>query len=219
MSVAVFPHLYGLAFDVKRTTSTGTTVQAAYSLGKETRLRRGPDPLNKFSLHYIILDDNVARNSLNTLDAFFRARSGAFDSFLLKLDDVSGKSISAITGQSLTPDGSGYTPFVRPIAGGTETIFELAGVNGNPGSAPVVKMSGTPLTTSPSQYSIHGPGVAGTGVTYPGMVAEITASITGPITADFSWYYRVRFDQDETEYEMFHYLLYEAQEIKLTEIR
>jgi hypothetical protein len=218
MSIAVFPHLYGLAFDVKRTTSTGTVVQPSWSLRKETRLRRDPNPINKFSLHYVILDDGLARNSLNKLDGFFRSRTGGFDSFLLDLDDVSGSTSGTIIGQSLTPDGSGFAPFVRSIDTATETIFELAGVNGNPGSAPVVKMSGTPLTTSPSQYTIHGPGVAGTGVTYPGMVAEITASITGPITANFSWYYRVKFDQDETEYEMFHYLLYGAQEIKLTEV-
>jgi hypothetical protein len=220
MSNVKFPHLYGLAFDVKKTVSTGTVIQPAWSLGKETRLRRGPDPLSKFSLHYVILDDGLARDSLNQLEAFFRARSGSYDSFLLSLDDVTNATHGTRTAQSLTPDGSGYTPFVRTIHGSdVETVFELAGVNGNPGSAPVVKMSGTPLTTSPAQYTIHGPGVAGTGVTYPGMVAEITASITGPITADFTWYYRVRFDQDDTEFEMFHNLLWEAQEIKLTEIR
>jgi hypothetical protein len=218
MSNVKFPHLYGLAFDVKKTVDTGTVIQPTWSLRRETRINRDPDPISNFSLHYVILDDGLARNSLNQLEAFFRARKGAYDSFLLSLDDVTKSTHGTVTGQSLTPDGSGYAPFLRTIySTDVETVFELAGVNGNPGTPPVVKMSGTPLTTSPSQYTIHGPGVAGTGVTYPGMVAEITASITGPITADFTWYYRVRFEQDEAEFEMFHYLLWEAQEIKLTE--
>lgn len=219
MSNVIFPHLYGLAFDVKKTLATGTTIQSAWSLRHETRLSRGPDPINKFSLHYRILDDKGARDSLNTLEAFFRARAGAYDSFLLKLSDVQGGTVSTVNGQTLISDGSGNCPFIRPLGstGSTETVFELAGVNGNPGSAPVVKMGGTPLTTSPAQYTISGPGVALSGVSYPGMVAEISATITGSITADFTWYYRMRFEQDETEFDMFHYLLWEAQEVKLME--
>jgi hypothetical protein len=221
MSNVQFPHIHGVSWEMKKTLVTGTTIQSAYALGHETRISRGPDPLSKFTLAYTILDDGLAHDSLNKLEAFFRDRRGAFDDFLLSVDDVTKTTHGTVTGQALTASGAGNAPFVRSIgtSGSFETIFELAGVNGNPGSAPVVKMSGTPLTLSPVQYAIAGPGVAVSGTTYPGMVAEISASITGPITSDFTWYYRVRFEQDEQELDLFHYLLWKAQEVSLIEVR
>jgi hypothetical protein len=221
MSAILFPHITkGLAFDVKPKQIGGTTKQSAWALGKETRISRGPDLLNGWTLHYRKLEDGLTYDSLNQLKAFFHDRAADYDSFLLKLDDVSKATHSTVTGQPLTVT-SGYAPFVINIGTTTslETIFELAGVNGNPGTPPVLHMAGTGVLTPGTDYTIQGPGVAISGTTYPGLVAIITHGITGAVTADFTWYYRVRFEQNEQEYEMFHYLLYEAQEVRLIEVR
>lgn len=220
MSNLLFPHLYGLSWDMKEGLVGSTNVQEAQAPGFETRLANGPDVLSRFALQYVVLDDGLKYDSLNKFAAFFRARRGKFDSFLLSLNDVTKTTHGTLAAQVLTPEAGGYTPIVRALgtSGEVERIFELAGVNGNPGAAPVLKMGGVALTPG-TDYTIQGPGVAVSGKTYPGLVAVISHAITGTVTIDGSWYYRVRFEQDAQEFSMFHYLLWNAEEVKLTEVR
>ncbi len=102
-----------------------------------------------------------------------------------------------------------------------ENIYELAGVNGNPGSAPVVKLNGTLLVPT-TDYTFHGPGYASGNITYPGLVVVITHSLGSPVgvvTADFTWYYRMRFLQSELDVDWFFFLASKAKQIEMVQTR
>lgn len=65
-------------------------------------------------------------------------------------------------------------------------------------------------------WSIQGPGYAWSGGSYPGLVVIFTSSMAGhAITADFTWYYRVRFAQKTQEWKKFLAMLYGAQKLQL----
>jgi hypothetical protein len=216
MSRLVFPHLYGLAWEMTKHRLPSTLKQGAFTPGYSTRLQRGPDPIFSFDLEYKVLDDGLAHDSLNILEGWHNDRGGNFDSFLLKLSDVVSGAVSTITGQVITPDSGGCAPIVRAIgtSGSAENIYELAGVNGNPGTAPVLHMSGSVLNAG-TDYTIQGPGYSGSGYSYPGLVAVISKTITGTVTADFTWYYRVLFAEDEMELQMFLYKLWTLKKVTL----
>lgn len=87
MSNAVFPLLPGLMWEVKRTPLWSTKVQRSVG-GKEVRAAFYSNPIWSYQLSYEFLrDGNAAQvgfNELQTLQAFFLQRQGAFDSFLFK---------------------------------------------------------------------------------------------------------------------------------------
>jgi uncharacterized protein DUF2460 len=308
----LFPTLKGLTWDIKKIPEDATLIQTAANLGYETRVSLTPDPIWHFECKYAVLRQNVqgaVTDELKVLEGFFTARKGDFQSFLLNLSTLTQNTKdSSVTGQTLIPDSNGVAPFVLTPLGLTytppinnvydvadtnvlETIFELAGVNGNPGTPPVLKMgsttliqtgpttySGTIPSSSPYQvtisnwisdlanvkangvsltltsgspasgqyavasgvytfnsaqagqtlsiaysrqgdYSIEGIGYNSGNYSYPGLVAVITTTITGTITADFSWYYRVRFEQNKQEFLLFSYMLWETQEVQMKGVR
>ena len=83
---------------------------------------------------------------------------------------------------------------------------------------PQLYMSDAPMVPG-TDYTIQGPGYAESGITYPGLVAVITKAIIGPVTADIGWCYRVRFEQGKQEFTAFSYLLWEAQQVQMVEVR
>lgn len=225
MSNAVFPKLPGLSWEMKTKDEFFNLIQSAAAPGFETRLSLGPDPLVHFDLIYNWLrqpgsqaDGPAQSDELMTIRGFHRARRADFDSFLLYAPDVTeNASDGTVTGQVLTSDANHIAPLVITRGGFDENIYEAAGVNGNPGVAPVIKRAGTPIVAG-TDYNIVGPGFALAGVTYPGLAVQFLTSDVG-ITADFSWYYRVRFAQGMQEYDKFLALLYSAQTVQVVTTR
>jgi hypothetical protein len=231
VSNLLFPKLPGLHWEPKISREFATLVQKAAAPGYETRVSLGPDPIRHFDLSYDWLRQPGSQadtpgspvEELEALAGFFDARQGSFDSFLLYAPDVTENNADGvIAAQVLTPDANNIAPLIVTRAGFNENIYEAAGVNGNPlgvGAAPVIKKDGTPLVVT-TDYSFHGPGYAVGNTTYPGLAIAFVASTGGHvITADFTWFYRVRFEQDTQEFQKFLALLYEAQQMQLVVTR
>lgn len=229
----MFPNrtaLPGLSWEMKTRDEFFNLTQKAAAPGYRTSVNLGPDPIIHFELTYDWLRQagsqagTPSTDELWTLRALFRNMKGDFDSFLLYAPDVTENTADGqITGQALTPDSNNIAPLIVTRSTDNENIYEAAGVNGNPlvtgASAPVIKKDGTPLTLT-TDYTIQGPGFAVGNTTYPGLAIVFVASTTGhTITADFTWYYRVKFEQGDQEYDKFLALLYDAQTVKLEQTR
>jgi len=222
VSNAVFPNLPGLMWGTTLGELFDTIVYPSAAPGYETTISKGPDPTFHFKLQYEFLRNQPSVDELSTLRAFFRARRGAFDSFLLDLSSLTKNSADAsITGQVLTVDANNYAPLVRAVAGNLETIYEVNAIS-------AVKGNGTPITfdshnSAPASgkwsYWDASPTRTYGGASYPGVVIQFGSTPSAPVTADFSWYYRVRFEKDAADFDAFMFELYELQEISLVTTR
>jgi hypothetical protein len=227
MSSTLFPTLKGLTWEIKFKDEFSNLIQTAAAPGFETRLSLGPDPIIHIELDYEFLRQlsyGASSDELATLRGFFRARRADFDSFLLFVPALTGNANEGtIAGQTLTPDANNIAPLVVTGGGYDENIYEAAGVNGDPlpagTAAPVIKKDGSTLTVV-TDYNLVGPGFALAGVTYPGLAVQfLTATAGHTMTADFSWLYRVRFEQSAQEFSLFTALLYSAQQVQLVTTR
>ena len=235
MSDVKFPKLRGLAWEVKRTPRFGTIIQPSVVPGYEVRVPLAHDPLYNFQLSYKILTSGaVVNDTLNQLEGFFKARQGAYDSFLLPLSEIMGgdPSEGVVNDQQLPLDANYNSPLVRRQGGSgyLETIYELARLVNDDGTLtetiPAISLDGTILTPN-SDYALYTPAetLAGdlnaNGINYSGYVAHFTMSPqpVGIVTASFGWWYRVRFEQDMIDFDMFHYLLWQAQQVNLVGVR
>lgn len=218
MNNTVFPSLPGLTWQIRRSSEFKNLVQPSTAPGFDTVLPLGPDPLYHFELTYNYLRDAgygqyngqpvPTQSEVDTIMDFFESMQGNATSFRLDLGALTKNlKSSSILGAPLTPDASGYAPIQVTRVSNPENIYELV-------ATPTVYMNGVPLVPT-TDFTIQGPGVSGAGVTYPGLVVVMIAAIAGPITADFGWYYRVKFEESLLEIEAFSYLLWKLQSIKM----
>jgi uncharacterized protein (TIGR02217 family) len=202
MSTAVFPSLPGLAWSVDKQPEFSTVVRASAS-GQETRVALWPNPRWHFKLGYELLRAD-AHQELQTLMGFFLARQGQYDSFLYQDPDdnaVAAQPIGAGDGATalfqLYRSFGGFAEPVRaPNLGATLNVY-LAGVLQSPGG-----------------YTVSGWGTAA-----PGQLSFAAAPGAGvAITADFSFYYPVRFAADLAEFSEFMHQLWELRQIELVSV-
>ena len=113
MSDTIFPSFPGLSWDVKRSDRRATMIQSSAN-GREVRIPRSQDPLWDFELSYEFLRDDVVHDELNTLLAFWEARQGAYDSFLLDLSTIT----------QLASDGL-LTAAQMGVGNGAKTAFQI----------------------------------------------------------------------------------------------
>ena len=181
-SNSIFPTLPGLKWGVSKVPIFSTLIQRSTS-GKEARAGLYVYPIWQYTLSYELLRDN-ALNELQSLLGLYLLMGGARDSFLYTDPDD-----HIVTGQAIgTGDGTtSVFPFVRTYAGFTEPVTDVVQPVGTPTPAPAlnVYVAGTKKT---SGYS----------VAYLSGAAKITFTSPLPsagqaITADFSFYRRVRF--------------------------
>lgn len=202
MSTAVFPALPGLAWSVDKQPEFATVVRAA-ATGQETRVALMPAPRWRFKLGYDLLRAD-ANAELQTLMGFFLARQGQYDSFLYQDPDdhsVTAQPIGAGDGttvafQLVRSFGGFAEPVKAPNLGATLNVY-LAGVLQSPGA-----------------YS-----VSGWGTSAPGILTFNTAPGSGvAISADFSFYFPVRFAADTAEFSQFMHQLWELKQIELVSV-
>lgn len=101
----------------------------------------------------------------------------------------------------LVSDGAGnyYSPLQRTRSGlFYEDVTDL-NISGTGGSALTVYANGTVT----SNYTVEGPGLALPGSSYMGMYLKWNAMPAAPITAQFNFYFRVRFQSDARDMEKF----------------
>ena len=242
MSDAVFPSFPGLSWDVKITPTFAKMMQATAN-GLTVRVPRFRDPMWQFECSFEFLRNDPAHNELKRLMGFFCARQGGLDSFLLDLSTLTQDPLdAAVTGQLLGMDANNCAPLVHSMgdSGYQEAVYELKG-------EPIIRVDGVVLSprteTVAGDYVLHTPAEVATGVlskngiTYSGYVVEFTndsfflLGAPGAITADFRWYYRVIFGgnggygsspqlgDDQLEFDVLSYALYEAQQITLVTVR
>ena len=202
MSNAIYPVLPGLTYNNTWTPVFSTKIHAALS-GKEQRAAFWSYPRRKYTLTYEVLRTSAAYLELQILAGFFLARQGSFDSWL-----YSDPNDNSVTGQSIgTCDGT-TTAFqlVRAYgAGGFSYIEPMQNINGTP----IIRVAGV-VKTAGVDYTINATGI----VTFTSAPAASAA-----ITADFSFYFRCRFLNDEQEFAQFNYNMWEARQVQFETLK
>src|SRR6185369_3398907 len=187
---AIFPSLPGLGWSVVKSPRFATRIQRAVN-GRELRALDQPYPLWNWTLTYPLLRDrNDSRaisspsyDELRTLAGFFLQQQGALLPFLF--DDPTDDIAAA---QPLGTGDSSRTVFqlLRNMGGFAEPITA-------PNSVSAVYFDG--ILQSAANYTVD----AATG-----FVTFATPPPAGQlVTADFTYYFRVRFADDTAEFENF----------------
>jgi uncharacterized protein (TIGR02217 family) len=210
---AIFPTLPGLGWSVSKAPRFATRIQRAVS-GRELRVVDQPNPIWTWTLTYSMLRDEhdtraasgpgVGHDELRTLMGFFLQQQGAFQPFLF--DDPSDDTASA---QAI---GTGN---------GSTIVFQLARSMG------VALPSGgfaEPITAPNVVSAIYFDGIVQSASGYSvdpttGLMTFNTPPPAGQvITADFTYYFRVRFTDDTADFENFLYQLWALKQVKLQSI-
>ena len=202
---AIFPSLPGQGWSVTKAPRFATRIQRAVN-GRELRALDQPYPLWNWTLTYPLLRDrsdaratsSPSYDELRTLAGFFLQQQGALQPFLF--DDPTDDSVTA---QPLGTGDSSRTAYqlVRTMGGFAEPITA-------PNTVSAVYFDG--IVQPAANYTVD----AATGV-----VVFTSPPPSGPsVTADFTYYFRVRFADDTAEFENFMIQLWQARQIKLQSV-
>ena len=198
MSNAVFPVLPGLMFDVAKAPRWSTVVHSTSS-GKEQRGGFYSRPYYRWTLSFEFLRQAAAFAEYQSLVGFYNARQGQFDSFL-----YSDPTDNAVTTENFGTGDAAATAFQlkRAVGGASESIYNLNG-------APQIYKAGV-LQTVTTDYAISSTGLV-TFVSAPAAAAALTW--TG------SFYWRVRFDTDQTEFRNFASQLWGVKSLSFVSVK
>lgn len=201
MSNSIFPTLTGLQWDIKKRPRFSTIVQRSAS-GKEIRSALMSYPLWEFELSYDVLRAAAAYTELQTLMGFFNQMLGSYDTFLY--DDPSDDSV---TDQSFgTGDGATASfQLLRTLGGFVEPIQNVHAITN-------IKVNGAtiPAGAGAGKYTINSTGIVTFG-TVPAMGY--------PITWTGTFYFRVRFLEDLTEFNNFVFQLWENKKLGFVSVK
>jgi uncharacterized protein (TIGR02217 family) len=182
--------------------------------GRELRVVDQPNPIWSWTLTYSMLRDEhdtraasgpgVGYDELRTLMGFFLQQQGAFQPFLF--DDPTDDMVSA---QAI---GTGN---------GSTTVFQLVRSMG-------VALPGggfaEPITAPNAVSAIYLDGIVQSALGYSvdlttGLVTFTVSPPAGQlVTADFTYYFRVRFADDTADFENFLYQLWSLKQVKLQSV-
>lgn len=200
MSEAVLPSLPGLEWNSKKTPMFRTKIQSSVS-GKELRSSFMAYPLWKYRLSYAVLRSAAEYAELQNLLGFFLSRRGSFDSFLYTdPDDNSVTDQSFGTGDATTASFQ----LVRTLGGFAEPVQNLNG-------APTLKVAGVTKTAG-THYNIGSTGIV---VFTAGNIPTAGQALTWT----GSYYIRVRFLQDESEFNQFLYQLFDLKKLEFISVK
>jgi Conserved hypothetical protein 2217 (DUF2460) len=216
LSLLIYPTLPGLTFPVLKSQEFETDVQSAKNR-YESRQQQMVNPIWHWQLIYDFLRDFQTGNTfavteLRKLMDFFAYQGGQAGDFLyLDPDDNSvGPAMNAGVPNTpyaqlpLVTDGTSYYSPLQRTLGGLffEDVTDLNTDTGAGGSALAVYANGV-LAVNGTDYTLLGPGLALPSASYMGLYLKWTAAPTPPITAQFNFYFRVRFESDERDMEKF----------------
>lgn len=198
MPLEVFPQLNAAVWDRKKTPRWSTQVRKSAS-GKEQRLALWSYPEWYMSLSYEVLtDDATLTSDLKQIMGFFNMMQGAFSDFLY--EDISDNTV---TSQQIGVGTGSATTFqmIRSMGGWTEPLKYLKA-----GTVKVYK-NGVEQTS-------------GWSLTADGKVVFSVAPAAGQvITADCGFYFRVRFLEDDLEFNQFMYKLYSLKNLEFVSLK
>jgi len=197
MSNNIFPTFSGITWPIPKRANWKTLVSQAES-GREVRVALRSLPLFEWDLPYGIL--RAADQA--TFWGFYNACSGGYDTFLFddKADDFAQGAQLGV--------GDGTTTqfqFVRSYAG--EFVEPRTDIQQSP-TAPKIYLNGVLQT---SGYSIN--------YLNSGILTFTTAPASGVvITADFYFYWRVRFKEDQLQIDLIYQGLANLKKVTLAQV-
>lgn len=206
MSEEVFPTLPGLTYSVVKSTNWATRFQRSVS-GIERRTTDYNNPIWNFTLILSLLRDFPYGSydpvtELRTLMDFYNSRQGAFDTFLYT--DLSDDRV--MTQQIGVGDGTNLIfQLVRQLTPGGFIENIIA-----PNAIENLYDNGTPISSA--DYTVN----FDTGVVTFG--AGHAPAATHIITWTGTFYFRVRFTNDNMDFEEFYHNFWELKQLKLTSI-
>lgn len=212
----VYPQVRGLTFQGKRIPEFQTMVQQASS-GREVRLSYFVDPLWHWELNYGYLKDNPndliptkTETDLAILQGFFLQMAGRLEPFLF--DDVTPGYTAgsgpwdSVTAQSIATGDAVTTVFqlIRTTGGFVESIQ-------SPFTSPQPKvyLNGV-LQTYGTDYSVDSTG---------NIIFAVAPGSGVAITATFSYYWCVRFDDDQLEFDTMMMNIWKLDKVRLVQVR
>lgn len=217
MSNAVFPAaVRGLDCNATKTMQFSTIVQKSAN-GASIAVSQRKNPIWKFSLTFNYIKDNpldipigLTYTDLQTMMGFIAARQGQGDDFLYEdpSDDAVGPAL--LTGgapnpqaqlQVVTDDTYYYSPVQRNLGG--QFYEDVTDLNGG-----IQVYADGVAKSSPTDYSLLGPGLSIPGYSFGGLYLKWVAMPTAPVTAQFNFYFRVHFDMDERAFDQFMHSLW-----------
>lgn len=199
MSVADFPSLVGLGWSVLRTPMFGNSVKQ-FASGKEARIAFMSAPRYKWGFTFDLLRDSTTFQELKQVIGFFGLRTANLDNF--HYTDPSDNAVIAQAGGA--GDGATKTfQLVRSIGGYAEPVIAPVTI-ANLTVAGVAKNNPADYTFSTSTGIL-------TFVVAPGNGAAIVYDIT------FKW--RVRFVDQEIEFENFVYQMWAARKVEIISVK
>lgn len=209
MSLAVYPsQIYGLKLNSTKTMEWNTIVQASPG-DNELRIAQAQNPIWKWQLLYEQLFNDLSNthypnaSELATFQGFYAQQQGKFGQFLFddpEDDSVTNQTLQLVNDGALSP--TYYTPLQRNLGG--QFFEDITDLNG----AETIKANGVAQTGGGTNYTLLGPGLAIPGYSFMGMYLKWTAAPTPPITGSFNFYFRVRFDSDQQDFDRFLYQLW-----------
>lgn len=201
MSLPVFPALRGLGWNVKRTPTFQTQRQQSLS-GRESSTPNWQNPLWQWTLTYDVLENNPGNLDENGYTDFTRL-AGLY------------LSVLGSNGTFLYQDPNDNEVYGQPLGlgDGVTTTWQLRRQFGSftesiqaPAGTPIVRLNGVVTTAFTNGTK--------------GRITFNSAPAAGVnITADFSFYFPVRFSDDSLEFNNFAEMLWEAQTVKLQQVR
>jgi uncharacterized protein (TIGR02217 family) len=203
MSTSVFPSLPGASYPSPRSPVFDTTVQQAIS-GKETRIALQSTPRWKWDLSFSILRSGGGFSEFQQVVGFFNQRRGMFDTFLYEDSDD-----NAVVGQQIGIGDGVTTSFqlVRQFGGFVEPMLAP-----NTGATINIYLNAIKQT---SGYS-----VSGWGTSNPGVLTFTSAPGSGVvITADFNYYWPVRFATDSADFNLFLKEFWELKKLSIISVK
>lgn len=208
MVIPTFPTLPGLSFPVKRTPGYATIEHKAVA-GNSTTQSPQPFSIDAYELPFEFLRADNVLLEWQTLMSFYKSRRGKSLPFHFNDPDdnhVAGQTIGI--GDGVTTDFA----FVRTMVSAVDLIQDAV-------AAGLVVYVNAVVKATPADYTLLTTTQYATNYGVRFAVAPAAAAV---ITADFSYNWLCRFDQDAQEFSKFQYYqgsgLWEAKSIKFSTV-
>lgn len=205
-SLPIFPTLIGEAWPVTKRPIFSTTVQEAQS-GAEVRIGNFSFPFMEWEIPFNWLSQEDAYQDFQALFGLFLQNFGQFGVFLYK-DPSDFQTLNyapdPLTGIIKSSPG----PIQIGVGDGLTKEFQLGNIIG--GGFEAVGDPIEIISISPGGYTIAPNGI----LVYPTPVTDGM-----PIMANFSFYFRVRFKDDDLDFDNFVKNWWEQKKITLRQVR
>jgi hypothetical protein len=215
----IFPTIRGKYITVLKSDESDTIIQSSRAR-IETRISQMSNPVRHWEFVYDYLWDDpgnlltgLSATDLQTLRGFINAHT-QWDDFLYSDPDDNSVGPGLLPGGTpnvpnaqlqLIQDpttGTWYSPIQRWLGG--NAYEDLADF----GPAGVTLFDNGIAKFAPADYTLGGPGLAIPGFASLAVYAQWTGTPTGPITAEFDFLFRVRFEENKQDFEKFLRNLY-----------